>query len=134
MKRTELGDGCYMVDNANGNKEWYRNGQLHREDGPAIEHPNGYKAWCRNGKLHREDGPAIEYSTGGKAWWRNGEQLPQEFVETYEALRKERDALKEHEQELTYYNGTLARESHNLQVERDDLKARLAKHEEVEAK
>ena len=28
-----------------GAKEWYLNGELHREDGPAYEHPNGHKEW-----------------------------------------------------------------------------------------
>ena len=27
----------------NGDKEWYLNGKLHREDGPAVEDANGYK-------------------------------------------------------------------------------------------
>jgi len=43
-------------------KDWYQNNELHREDGPAIEWADGYKAWYRNGKLHREEGPAIEDS------------------------------------------------------------------------
>jgi hypothetical protein len=37
------------------------NGELHREDGLAVESPDGYTAWYKNGKRHREDGPAIEY-------------------------------------------------------------------------
>ena len=37
------------VDN-DENKEWYLNGKLHREDGPAIEGPDGYKEWYLNGK------------------------------------------------------------------------------------
>ena len=40
--------------------EWYRNGKLHREDGPAFERSDGYRAWYRNGQLHREDVPAAE--------------------------------------------------------------------------
>ena len=31
-----------------GYKEWYKNGYLHREDGPAIEHPDGRKEWYIN--------------------------------------------------------------------------------------
>ena len=60
----------------------YRNeqGQLHREDGPAIECANGDKYWYLNDKLHREDGPAIEYVSGHKVWFLNGEELTeQEF-------------------------------------------------------
>ena len=59
------------VESANGNKAWYKNGQCHREDGPAIERTNGDKLWYKNGKLHREDGPAIELTGGEKAWYLN---------------------------------------------------------------
>lgn len=35
-----------------GNKSWYNSkGQLHREDGPAIEYAHGAKLWYRNGRL-----------------------------------------------------------------------------------
>ena len=37
-----------------GNKYWYLNGKLHREDGPAIEYATGYKAWRLNGKYVTE--------------------------------------------------------------------------------
>jgi hypothetical protein len=56
-----------------GERRWHNNlnGELHREDGPAIEHPDGYKEWHMDGKLHREDGPAIEDPDGGKEWFIN---------------------------------------------------------------
>jgi len=56
----------------NGNKFWYLNDKLHREDGPAMEFADGYKAWFLNDNLHREDGPAIEYANGTKYWHLNG--------------------------------------------------------------
>jgi hypothetical protein len=59
----------------NGTKYWYRDGLLHREDGPAIECPSGTKFWYRNGDLHREDGPAVERADGTKFWYRNGQLL-----------------------------------------------------------
>ncbi len=59
-------------------KEWYLNGKLHREDGPAIERANGSKEWHLNGKRHREDGPAIEWSSGTKDWYLNGEKYDKE--------------------------------------------------------
>jgi hypothetical protein len=58
----------------NGDKSWYLNGELHREDGPAIEGADGDKYWWLNGKLHREDGPAIEGANGDKYWWLNGKR------------------------------------------------------------
>ena len=35
-----------------GNKLWYLNNELHREDGPAIEHSDGTKSWWLNEVLH----------------------------------------------------------------------------------
>lgn len=61
-----------FITDANGNKHWYLNGELHREDGPAIEHANGDKHWYLNGELHREDGPAVENADGYKHWYLNG--------------------------------------------------------------
>jgi hypothetical protein len=57
---------------ATGTKEWFLNGKLHREDGPALEFANGHKSWHLNGDLHREDGPAVEWANGDKMWWLNG--------------------------------------------------------------
>jgi len=55
-----------------GNKRYYVNNVLHREDGPAVEYANGDKWWYKNGELHREDGPALEWVSGYKAWYLNG--------------------------------------------------------------
>jgi hypothetical protein len=63
-----------------GDKEWYLNGKLHREDGPAVKYSDGTKGWYLNGNLHREDGPAIhredgpaiEHANGDKEWYLNG--------------------------------------------------------------
>ena len=33
---------------------------------------NGTKTWTLNGNLHREDGPAVEYVSGDKVWYLNG--------------------------------------------------------------
>ena len=58
---------------AGGEKEWWLNGEWHREDGPAMIWLNA-KIWCINGKYHREDGPAVECTDGTKAWWLNGKR------------------------------------------------------------
>lgn len=39
---------------------YYKNGKIHREDGPAIEWINGNKHWLLSDRLHRTDGPAID--------------------------------------------------------------------------
>ena len=53
---------------SDGTKYWYKNGELHREDGPAIEYSNGTKFWYINGLKHREDNPAEEWFGGTKYW------------------------------------------------------------------
>ena len=70
-----------VIVHENGTKEWWLNGKLHREDGPAVECADGYKAWYLNGKRHREDGPAIEGADGYKSWYLNGTMLTEaEFM------------------------------------------------------
>jgi|TARA_R110000851_G_scaffold324557_1_gene491931 hypothetical protein len=58
-----------------GNKRWFMNGKLHREDGPAIEWANGNKSWWVNGILHRTDGPAIEWASCSIEWYLDGRYL-----------------------------------------------------------
>ena len=38
----------------------------------VTEHPDGSKEWYRDGTLHRDDGPAIEWADGSKEWYRDG--------------------------------------------------------------
>lgn len=57
---------------SNGDKYWYKNGELHREDGPAREYANGIKAWWVDGKRHRIDGPAVEDKNFGNSWYIKG--------------------------------------------------------------
>ena len=69
----------YRVEDIDGFKVWYNaKGKLHRLDGPAIEQPNGTKAWYVNGERHRLDGPAIEHAGGHKEWFVNDAQLSKE--------------------------------------------------------
>ena len=63
-----------LKEYSNGDKEWYINDKLHREDGPAVEFADGYKAWYINGNRHREDGPAVQYADGDKIWYLNDKQ------------------------------------------------------------
>ena len=76
-KRWRLPNGDLYRENGpaikdiNNNKRWYLNGKLHREDGPAIEWVDGDKHWYLNGKKHSEDGPAVESINGEKYWYLN---------------------------------------------------------------
>jgi hypothetical protein len=58
----------------NGRQYWYKNGEPHREDGPAIIYPNGTQYWYKDGKIHREDGPAVIYSNGTQYWYKDGKE------------------------------------------------------------
>ena len=48
---------------------WFKEGNLHRDNGPAIEYINGNKEWWVEGLRHRIDGPAVEYSNREKYWY-----------------------------------------------------------------
>ena len=74
----------------NGNKRWFLNGKIHREDGPAVEWPDGSKEWLLNGSHHREDGPAVERASGAKQWWLNGKRHREDGP-----ARKDTDGYKE---------------------------------------
>jgi hypothetical protein len=58
-----------LVIGKDGTRRWYRNGKLHREDGPAVEYADGVKIWFFCGELHCDDGPAYESANGHKEWW-----------------------------------------------------------------
>lgn len=91
-------DNGPAIEHADGELEWYKEGKLHREDGPVSEWEGGeawylfgerhredgpaftgsdsngkLEQWWIHGKRHREDGPSEETSAGYKAWYLNGE-------------------------------------------------------------
>lgn len=72
-----------MKVDEDGNREWWLNGGLHREDGPAFECANGRRQWWLNGKWHREDGPAVELENGTRQWYLN-DQRHREVEPAYE--------------------------------------------------
>jgi hypothetical protein len=62
------------IKEKNGDEFWYSKGKIHRDDGPAIVLSEGSKFWMKEGLNHREDGPAIEYASGFKAYYENGDK------------------------------------------------------------
>jgi hypothetical protein len=64
-----------MTVNGFGDKEWWLNDRIHREDGPAQIYKSGAKAWWIDGKIHRTDGPAIEFSDGDIEWWLDDDEM-----------------------------------------------------------
>lgn len=63
-----------LIIDANGDKFWYLDDQLHRIGAPAIERADGDKSWWINDELHREDGPAMIWD-GVPAWFLNGVEM-----------------------------------------------------------
>ena len=67
-----------------GDKQWLKDGNFHRENGPAIENSDGTKQWYLHGKRHREDGPAVEWAGSFKEWWLHGEKVhPETLVDLH---------------------------------------------------
>lgn len=64
-------DGPAFECDFDGSKLWYVDGLQHRLDGPAIDTPR-CKGWYVNGLCHRLDGPALEYPNGDYVWMVNG--------------------------------------------------------------
>jgi hypothetical protein len=63
-----------------GCEAWFQRGRVHRDDGPALVDPDGSTCWYQHGYLHREDGPGIIHHDGTHEWWLNGKQYDDEFV------------------------------------------------------
>jgi hypothetical protein len=72
---SKLPNGGILYIYPDGEKEYWLNGYIHREDGPALEYTNGDKIWYINGKCHREDGPAIDFVDGTKEYWLNNKHV-----------------------------------------------------------
>jgi len=53
-----------------------------------AEWPNGDKFWYKEGNLHRENGPAIEYADGNKFWYLNDVQYSEQEFNAEIAKRK----------------------------------------------
>ena len=79
-----------LIEMSNGDKHWYFNNQLHREDGPAIEEKSGNKYWFKNGKLHREDGPAVVRINAEEKWYIDGIEIKEKIASEAQKEMKEK--------------------------------------------
>lgn len=70
---------------------WYKEGIIHREDGPAITfRKNEY--WVLNGEFHRIGGPAVTQTCGPKLYYINGQKYsPKQYK--WEMDRRKRKGL-----------------------------------------
>ena len=63
---------AYLLNGSKKYKVYYKNGEYHREDGPAYcqwnyDKTKNHELYYKNGKLHREDGPtSIYWHSSGK--------------------------------------------------------------------
>ena len=68
-------------------------GELHREDGPAVESSNGRREWFKNGLRHREDGPAIVWEDGTHSYYLNDiKYTKEEYWKKIEKIKKRRES------------------------------------------
>jgi len=51
-------------------------------DKPAVEWIGG-RSWYKEGKLHRENGPASEWNDGEKHWYYEGKEIKCESTEEF---------------------------------------------------
>jgi hypothetical protein len=84
-------DGLEIDDR--GTQRWWKNGLLHREDGPAVIYLDGYESWYLNGESHRIDGPAVIGPNDCYEWYFNNEHH-----------RLDGPAVKNEYGELWYYH------------------------------
>jgi hypothetical protein len=62
--------GPAVENTVTGRREYWLNGDRHREDGPAVERPGRIEYWRCN-LLHRDDGPAV-ITPSNEFWYRLG--------------------------------------------------------------
>jgi|ERR1700691_3788100 len=67
-----------IVEYNDGDTEYFLNGSLHREDGPAVIYPDGSIFYYVNGSLHREDGPAVIRKDDVEYWFLNDKNITKE--------------------------------------------------------
>lgn len=76
----------------------FKNGVLHRVDGPAVEYIHDRKEWHLNGKLHREDGAALQYAGGDGSFYYKGKCYGNNYDFTVESWKQKVKELKRKEQ------------------------------------
>lgn len=74
-------------------EEWYKDGKLHRIDGPARTH-KGNQWWFCEGLLHRLNGPAVDAKGHPKEYWINGQKLSPKYYKKEIERRKRKGLIK----------------------------------------
>jgi len=72
---------CLFSD---GDRVYFRDHQIHRENGPAVIGANGSVEYYVEGKHHRTDGPAVIRADGSVEYWVGDRQITKtEFLARY---------------------------------------------------
>jgi hypothetical protein len=74
MLHREDGPAYICTSSDHVSEVWYKHGECHCEDRPALIWWEG-KEWWLNGKRHREDGPAVTLLDGSCIWYHHGKQI-----------------------------------------------------------
>jgi hypothetical protein len=80
------------VECLNGDEYWYYDGKLQNLHGPAYEGANGTKCWYFDRNLHRwtfDAGPAVETADGEKHWYLFGTRFTEEEYNGSKFLSKD---------------------------------------------
>ncbi len=67
-------DGPAVIE-TDGTRWWYQRNERHRDDGPAMINADGIRSWWQHGKLHRDDGPAVISADGTQERWYRCDEL-----------------------------------------------------------
>ena len=78
----------------NGTTIYLKNGQLHRDNGPAIEFPGGMgSVFFQHGRLHRNNGPAISWPYEEDCqWFKHGMRIRSTY-ETKDNIKMLREKM-----------------------------------------
>jgi hypothetical protein len=86
-KVPKIANGMHVL--SGGVRIYVRDGQKHRENGPAeINTRTGYQAWFKNGKKHRKGAPAvIDPNNATVEYWEEGKLIRRESIDDRGAQR-----------------------------------------------
>jgi len=87
-----------------GTQEWWVNGKLHREDGPAVIWSTGHQEWWVNGNPHREDGPAVIHANGTQEWWVNDKNITDEVIKWFKLYNLTYETMDDEERLMLKFN------------------------------
>jgi len=77
-----------ILKKEDGTIQYFKNGSLHREDGPALIFHDGYEYYYQNDELHRLDGPADIHPDGSCEYYIHNIKTSKEGLELYVSLLK----------------------------------------------